>query len=49
MAAYKGDVYGDVKGIRIRKEKVPNEAFGMDVLGAEKEVLSLLTTWAMLL
>ena len=42
MAAYKGDVYGDVKGIGIREAKVPDEAFGMDVLSAKKEVLSLL-------
>ena len=42
MAAYKCDIYRNVKRARIWKVKIPDKAFGMDVLCAEEEVLPLL-------
>ncbi len=41
MAAHKGDIYRNVKRVRIREVKIPDKAFGMDVLCEEEEVLSL--------
>ena len=40
MAAYKGNVDRNVKGIRIREIKIPNKPFGMDVFCAEEEILA---------
>lgn len=41
MAAHKGDIYCNVKRVGIREVKIPDKAFGMDVLCAEEEILSL--------
>ena len=40
MAAHKGDVYRNVKGIRTGEIKVPDKAFGMDVLRPEEKKLA---------
>lgn len=49
MAAHKGDIYRNVKRVRIREVKIPDKAFGMDVLCAEEKYCPFSMTWAMLL
>lgn len=41
MTADQGDIYLNVKGIRVRKIKISNKPFGMDVFGTEQKILVL--------